>query len=1006
MNTFADLLAQARQCFDRGDRGRAESLAQQILSTQPDSPQACYLIGLVCQRQGRLGEALAYLQKALRVRPGSADVHNAVGSVLQDQGKLEAAAEAFRSALRLRPDFVAAHNNLGNVLLAQGKRQDAADCYGAVLRLQPECAAAHYALGKIWQDVGRLPQAAACYRRALRIQPGLAAAHNGLGMVYAHDGQREAALACFEEALRLEPNHPLAHANLGTFLLEEGRREEANARFKEALRRDLNCVPAWTAVTQFGLFPLSDADIAHVHTLLARPGLAPAEACQLHFGLGHLYDRAGRWEEAFAHIAQANTLRRGLLQAAGMDFDAAGHRARVDKMIATCDAAYFQRIKTFGRHTERPIFIVGMPRAGTTLVEQILGSHPDVFAAGELEEISDLARVLSSRLGEPEDYPACLARLDAGTAGLLADWYMAQIDCRNDSAPRVTDKMPLNFEHLGLIAALFPQAHIIHCRRDPIDVCLSCYFHDFRNIHFAYDIEDLGHYYVEYERLLAHWRAMLPLSMLDVRYEELVNEPEAVSRRLVSFCGLSWDDRCLDFYRSDRPVRTSSLVQVRHPVYKSSVGRWQHHAAHLRPLKDILKPATDAEQRPPATPQKKGPAVDPQARRSAANEQVRMADALMREGYPDHAARLYLEALCQNPACVPALAAVAWYGVFPLTEHELRRMEALLADPRVPPADAARLHFGLAHVHERAGAFDRAFEHFRQANTLRRSVFRDAGKVFDPAWFQTWIDQIIAHCDAAYFDQIKGWGRDNPRPVFIVGMPRSGCTAAEQILACHPAIHAGGELLEIGRLMEGLRQQLPPGEYYPRRERVDAALCRSVADHYGKRLERLSTTAARVSDRTPNNFQFLGLIAALFPRSRVIHCRRDPVDVCFSCYIQDFTEWTLNLDEIALFYREYEQLMAHWKSVLPLPLLEVAYEDMVDDPESVARRMVSFCGLEWDDRCLDCRDNSKVLRAAGVPLVRQRMLQSAVGRWRPYAALLRPLLNVLALPSSGVKEMA
>jgi tetratricopeptide (TPR) repeat protein len=982
MERFADLLAQARQAFDIGALGRAESLARQILGARPDNPQACYLLGLVCQRQGRWEEALGYLQKVIRVRPDSADVHNALGCVLQDQGKLEAAAEAFRQALRLRPNSVAAHNNLGNVLLALDKRQEAADCYGAVLRLQPECAAAHYALGKIWQELGRLPQAALCYRRALRFDPGLAAAHNGLGMTYIHDGQREAALACFQEALRLEPNHPLAHANLGTFLLEEGHREEASAHFKEALRRDPNCVPAWTAVTQFGLFPLSDADLAQVHALLAYPGLAPAQACQLHFGLGNWHDRAGRWEEAFAHFAQANTLRRGLLLAASMAFDAAAHRQRVDQIIATCDAAYFRRVRGFGRDTQRPIFIVGMPRAGTTLVEQILGSHPDVFAAGELEVMNDLTRTVSSRLGASEGYPACLARLDAGTAGLLADWYLGQLARRNSSAPRVTDKMALSFEHLGLIAALFPRAHIIHCRRDPMDVCLSCYFNDFRGISFVYDFEDLGNYYVEYERLMAHWRSVLPLSMLEVRYEELVNEPEEVSRRLVSFCGLSWDDRCRDYYRSKWPVRTSSLVQVRQPIYQSSVGRWQHYAPHLGPLRDILQRASKAKQRPPATSAKKGPAVDPEASRGA-RHQAWMGDALLREGYPEQAARVYLDALGQDPACVPALVAVAWHGLFPLTEHELSRMQTLLADPGVPPGDAARLHFGLAHVHERAGDYDRAFEHFSRANSLRRGVFRDAGKIFDATWFKTWIDQIITHCDADYFKQIKGQGHDTQRPVFIVGMPRSGCTAAEQLLTCHPAVHAGGELLEIGRLMAGLRQGLPAGELYPKRERLDAALCGALADRYLQRMERLSATAARVTDRTPNNFQFLGLIAALFPQARVIHCQRNPVDVCFSCYIQDFTEWTLNLDEVAFFYREYERLMAHWKSVLPLPVLEVSYEELTTDPEAASRRMVSFCGLEWDDRCLN---SSASLQAAS---------QSPVGRWRPYAAHMQPLLKAL-----------
>jgi tetratricopeptide (TPR) repeat protein len=435
-------------------------------------------------------------------------------------------------------------------------------------------------------------------------------------------------------------------------------------------------------------------------------------------------------------------------------------------------------------------------------------------------------------------------------------------------------------------------------------------------------------------------------------------------------------------------------MQVRQPIYKTSVGRWRPYAAHLKAFREILERAAGANRQGPlATSEKKEPASwrlraphHPEVNSNLAREQAHMGDLLIKEGDREDATGHYQESLCLDPACVPALAAVAWHGLFPLTEYEVSRMQRLLADPRVPPGDTARLHFGLAHVHERAGAYERAFEHFRQANTLRRSAFRDAGKVFDLAWYSAWIDQIIAHCDASYFEQIKGWGRDSRRPVFVVGMPRSGCTEAERLLACHPQIHRGGELLEIGRLMAGLQQKLPEGEYYPKVMWLSAALCRSFADHYGRTIEQLSAQAARVTDRTPNNFQFLGLIAALFPKAQVIHCRRDPLDVCFSCYIQDFMECTLNLDEVAIFYREYERLMAHWRNVLPLAVLEVAYEDLVLDPEMVSRRMVSFCDLKWDEHCLDFRADAR-----GGRVLPEH--QSTVGRWRLYAAHLQSLAS-------------
>jgi tetratricopeptide (TPR) repeat protein len=1061
----ADLLGQARQCFERGDLSRAETLCRQMLRLQPANPEGQFLLGLVCQRARRLDEALRCFEKVHRVRPGSGEVHYARGGVLQEQGKLEAAAAAFREALRLRPDLIAVHSSLGLVLLAQGKtaeaetccrrvlracpqvpeahahlagalqaqgkldeaiaayhealrlspefaaarnnlgqlflahgrKGEAADCFAEVLRTHPNFAEAHYNLGTIWQELGQFGQALACYREAIRLQPDFAPAHNALGMVYIQEEQRQDAADCFQHVLRLDPNQPLAHANLGTYLLEEGRREEATARFKEALRHDPNCVQALAAVMHFGLFSLDDAELARIEALLANPGLTPNEASQLHFGLGNLHDRAGAWEAAFTHIDRANALRRGLLQEAGQAFHPGLHRALVDQTIATCDASYFERVKGFGSDTQRPVFIVGMPRSGTSLVEQILGSHPDVFGAGELRDMFQLTAGLPSRLGTAEGYPTCLNRLDAGTTRIVADVYLQQLSLRNGSAARVTDKMPSNFEHLGFIATLFPRAYIIHCRREPLDVCLSCFFQDFQHVNFAYALEDLGHYYLEYERLMAHWRAVLPIPMLDVDYEEMVNDPETISRRLLAFCRLAWDDRCLEYHRTKRAVRTSSLLQVRQPVYKSSLGRWRHYETHLRPLREILEGKT-----PPPVPEVSGQpgSTTVRAAPALARTYARLADQLIQDGRSDEAATQYREALGHDPQCIAALAAVAWHGLFPLTNAELQRMEALLADPALPPGEAARLHFGLAHVHDRAGAYDSAFQHFSEANTLRRRLLQQAGKAFDPAFYETWIDEVIAACDAAYFAQVKGLGRDSEQPAFIVGMPRSGTTLVEQILASHPEVRGAGELLEMGRLMSGLMDGLPAGQHYPRRERLNRSVCTALADRYLQRLQAVGGTARRITDKTPNNFQFLGLIAALLPGARVIHCTRDPVDVCFSCFVQDFTEWTLSLEELAIYHRAYERLMAHWRSVLPLPLVEVAYEDLVSDPEAVSRRLVAFCGLEWDDRCLAFHENPREVRTASVLQVRQPVYQRSVGRWRNYEKHLRPLMDRLGRPTT------
>jgi hypothetical protein len=354
------------------------------------------------------------------------------------------------------------------------------------------------------------------------------------------------------------------------------------------LRLDPDCVSALATVAIHDLYPLGASEIERIRTLLARPNLPPARGCVLHLGLANLRQRAGAYDEAFGHFRQGNALRRGLFQQQGTAFDPAAHRACVDAIIRTFDAAYFQRVAGFGLDSEVPVFIVGMPRSGTSLLEQILASHPQVAGGGELRHVPRLVDALPAQLRAPEGYPGCMARVDGPAIRSLAERHLERLTRLGGAALRVTDKLPVNFLHLGLIATLFPRARIIHCRRDPLDVCVSCYTSYFRGLHFTWDLNDLGQYYRQYERLMAHWRTVLPLPILDVVYEELVADPEAVSRELVAFCGLDWDARCLAFHENPRAVHTVSALQVRRPMYTNSVGRWRRYAAHLQPLLEAL----------------------------------------------------------------------------------------------------------------------------------------------------------------------------------------------------------------------------------------------------------------------------------------------------------------------------------------------------------------------------------------------------------------------------------
>jgi Flp pilus assembly protein TadD len=524
----------------------------------------------------------------VQLRPGDAEAWNYLGVARLAEGKLNEATACYQEAVRLQPDLVEAQNNLGDALLAQGKLEPALACMQAALRLQPDRGELHFNLGRVHLAQEKRNEARACMEQAIRLKPDLGPAHSQLGLLLVQAGEDDAALPHFQHAVHLQPGEATAHANLGTALVEQGKVEEAVVHYREALRLNPHCIGGLSSVAIHDLFPLADDQVERMQTLLKHPRLPPGDAVVLHFGLANLRQRAGDYDTAFDHFRQGNAVRRRLFQETGAAFDPPAHRRRIDWLIRTFTPEYFRQVEGVGLDSETPVFIVGMPRSGTTLVEQILSRHPQVFGAGELRDVDRLADELTvpvAAVGGDSNVMAALAR-QKGRG--LAERHLQRLTRLGGDAPRIIDKLPINFLHLGLIATLFPRARILHCRRDPMDVCLSCYVQYFHALNFTWDLEDLGQYYREYERLMAHWRTALPLRLLDVSYEELVHDQEAVSRRMISFCGLDWDERCLTFHENPRPVHTVSMIQVRRPMYASSVGRWKRYDKHLQPLRKAL----------------------------------------------------------------------------------------------------------------------------------------------------------------------------------------------------------------------------------------------------------------------------------------------------------------------------------------------------------------------------------------------------------------------------------
>lgn len=582
MAPSAETLAQARQFHQAGYLSRAEQLYRQVLEAEPAHAEAWLLLGNAVAGQGRLDEASAHYRRALEASPDFGVAALNLADALQRQGKTDEAVACLCRALERRPDFPEAHFNLANTFRALGRMQEAAHHYQEAVRLRPTFAEAHNNLANILLALGRVDEAIAHLEQAIQLRPNYLEAHYNLGNAYRERDQIAEGIAAYQRALQMRPDYGPAHNGLAEALLELGDLEQGRIHFRQALHNNPSVIRTLLHLAAHGLYTAAEPGIDQLRAVLRDPRLSLDIGSQVHFTLGHLLDHVGARDEAFEHFRQGNALRRALFQQSGTAFDAAEHSRRIDRLIAAFSPGYFERVRRFGLDTEVPVFIVGMPRSGTTLVEQILSHHPQVFGAGERKDLPGMVADLPKRLGE--DYPACLERLDAARARTLAEEYVGKITRTSGPAARVTDKMPENFLHLGLIATLFPRAHVVHCRRDPRDVCLSCYFQFFKGLNFTWDLDDLGRYYRDYERLMAHWRAVLPLPIHDVVYEALIADQEAVSRRLVEFCGLAWDERCLRYHENRRPVKTASVLQVRRPIYASSVGRWRQYEAHLGPL--------------------------------------------------------------------------------------------------------------------------------------------------------------------------------------------------------------------------------------------------------------------------------------------------------------------------------------------------------------------------------------------------------------------------------------
>ncbi len=542
-----ELFARAIRLHKQGAIEKAKDLYEQILDINPGHADCLSNLGMILRQKGQKTEALSCQQKAARLDPKDGNKLSNLGNIYMDLGQYSQAEAAYKQAIDLNPKNIKPYLNLGDIYRLQRRYSQARSCFLKAAEIEPESSFVLLNLGNISYELGQLEAAADYYNRSIEKNPKNAQAHQNLAAVEKSLGELDLADEYFRKAISLNSNHLSAYYNL------------------VHLRK---C-------------RLNDPIFDHLFELENKKSLSAREEIQLFFSLGKLYADNEEPDRAFEYYKRGNRARQREASNLGRHFDPDSHSNYIDRLIRTFDTSFFKARKDLGSSSEKPVLIVGMPRSGTTLVEQILSSHPDVFGAGELEYIFNLQQYAGS-LDQ-------MAALDKNKILSLANEYLRHIENLANKETRIVDKMPENFLRLGLFALLFPRARIIHCTRSALDTCISCFFHNFTEAHeYTNDLMHLGSFYLDYQRLMDHWNNVLPNPILEVCYEKLLDSPEKYISDMISFCGLNWDDRCLKFYDNKRAVKTASNVQVRQPLYKSSLNRWETYSRHIQPLKEIL----------------------------------------------------------------------------------------------------------------------------------------------------------------------------------------------------------------------------------------------------------------------------------------------------------------------------------------------------------------------------------------------------------------------------------
>jgi len=545
---------EGRALFDAGKFEQAAVLAESALGILPGDQAARELLADAGFHQSDFPKAVAVLRSLLEQAPNNHVYHNKIAVAYALQSEFKTAAMHLRKALRIKPDHL------------------------------PAC----LDLCKVATELGEFTEAIQAGLQAVRLSPQNPKVHDHIAMAYEVYGFYDKAREHYEIAARLSPNDGLRQYACGNSLQGIGDKESARQYLEKAIELLPRFVPPYQALARMNRYSSPDhEDFTKLKSLLDDPDLAENNRGVLHFALGKMYEDCGLYEQAFEHFAAGNRTEKRKYH-----YRPEAYRDFVNRLIDSCPAENYSATSGRGHPSSTPLFIVGMPRSGTTLVEQILSCHPDVFGAGELPWFIKCANDAPEIVRSSRPYPECIADLDGQEAQMLGKAYLDYLTSLtgSDNYKYIINKWPNNYERVGLIARIFPNARFIHCQRNPLDNLISQYTLMFPNsVEYSYDLFHLGAHHTQYERLMRYWESVLTERFFRIQYEELVRDQELWSRKLLDFLGLPWDPACLSFHKSDRIVRTYSEAQVRQPMYSGSIDRWKHYEKFLEPLQRGLR---------------------------------------------------------------------------------------------------------------------------------------------------------------------------------------------------------------------------------------------------------------------------------------------------------------------------------------------------------------------------------------------------------------------------------